>query len=49
MLLSQRIFGKRVNHLVYPKKISVVQANAIEDSKCLKYNLKSVAQTFTLT
>ena len=28
------------------KKNSVFQTNAIEDNKCLKYNLKSVAQTF---
>ena len=49
MLLNQRIFGKRVIYLVYPKKVSVVQTNAIEDSKRLKYNLKSVAQTITLT
>ena len=32
--------------MVYPKKISVVQTNAIEDNKRLKNNLKSVAQTF---
>ena len=43
---SQRIFGKYLNHLVYPKKISVVQANTIEDNKRLKCDLKSVAQTF---
>ena len=28
------------------KKNSVFQTDAIEDNKCLKYNLKSVAQTF---
>ena len=32
--------------MVYPKKISVVQANTIEDNKRLKCDLKSVAQTF---
>ena len=45
-MLSQSIFGKHLNHLVYPKKISVVQTNANEDNKRLKYDLKSVAQTF---
>ena len=45
-MLSQRSFGKRLNCFVYPKKNSVFQTNAIEDNKCLKYNLKSVAQTF---
>ena len=45
-MLNIRIFGKHLNHLVYPKKISVVQTNAIEDNKRLKNNLKSVAQTF---
>ena len=32
--------------MVSLKKISVVQTNTIEDNKRLKYNLKSVAQTF---
>ena len=44
---SQRIFGKRLNHLVYPKKISVFPTNAIEDNNRLKYDIKSVAQTFS--
>ena len=32
--------------MVYPKKFSVAQTNAIENDKRLKYDLKSVAQTF---
>ena len=45
-MLNQRIFGKHLNHSIYPKHLSVVQTNAIEDSKHLKQDLKSAAQTF---
>ena len=38
-------FGKHLNQLVYRKKFSV-QTNAFEDNKHLKYDLKSIAQTF---
>ena len=37
---------KTLKLLGLPKKFSVVQTNAIEDDKRLKYDLKSVAQTF---
>ena len=39
-MLNQRIFGKQKS-----KNFSVVQTNAIEEKR-LKYELKSVAQTF---
>ena len=37
---------KTLKSLGLSKKFSVVQTNAIEDNKRLKYDLKSVAQTF---
>ena len=37
---------KTIKSLGLSKKFSVVQTNAIEDNKRLKYDLKSVAQTF---
>ena len=37
---------KTLKSLGLPKKFSVAQTNAIEDNKCLKYDLTSVAQTF---
>ena len=38
---------KTLNSLGLSRNLSVVQANVIEDNKRLKYDLKSVAQTFT--
>ena len=37
---------KTLKSLGLSKKFSVVQTNVIEDNKRLKYDLKSVAQTF---
>ena len=37
---------KTLKSLGLSKKVLVVQTNAIEDNKRLKYDLKSVAQTF---
>ena len=37
---------KTLKSLGLSKKFSVVQTNAVEDNKHLKYDLKSVAQTF---
>ena len=39
-------FWKTLNQLRLSKNFSVVQTNAIEDNKYLKYNVKSVGQTF---
>ena len=45
-LAKPKDLWKTLKSLGLSKKFSVVQTNAIEDNKRLKYDLKSVAQTF---
>ena len=45
-MLNQKDLWKALKSLCLSKKFSVVQTNAIENNKRLKYDLKSVAQIF---